>query len=229
MSLEIEYKKVGRKPKEIIYKEVLYNNNYYIVGCISTNKDIIKFLIDKDDFPKIKDMSWHYISKSYVSHSVNVSNKRKELYLHNLIMNRTEYPGKGSYESVDHINRIGLDNRKDNLRIISQSEQNINQKIKKRRIKLPENSEITENDIPKHIWYIRANGNHGDRFAVELKTENIIWKTTSSKNISLKDKLEDAKQKLNEYYKLYPYLNPKENNIQIEKLQNEYYEIISLI
>ena len=31
MSLEIEHKKVGRKPKEIIYKEVLYNNNYYIV------------------------------------------------------------------------------------------------------------------------------------------------------------------------------------------------------
>ena len=78
-------------------------------------------------------MSLHYISNSYVSHSVNVSNKRKELYLHNLIMNRNEYPGKGSYESVDHINRIGLDNRKENLRIISQSEQNINQKIKKKK------------------------------------------------------------------------------------------------
>jgi len=57
-------------------------------------------------------------------------------------------------------------------------------------------SELTVDDIPKHIWYVKANGNHGDRFAIEFKTENIVWKTTSSKKISLKDKLEAAKRKI---------------------------------
>jgi len=222
--------KTGRPAGTINYKEILYNNKEYIVGTLISKNEKIKFIIDKDEFDKIADKSWHKASNSYISHGVVIDNMRKELYLHNLVMNLIDYPGKGSKETVDHINRIGYDNRKENLRIITQSEQNLNQSKKKRNIILPEESGIKLEDIPTHIWYIKPNGSHGDRFAIEFKTENIIWKTTSSKNISLKDKLESAKQKLQEFYNLYPYLNPKneEKIKKINELTESYNEIIRM-
>jgi hypothetical protein len=145
-------------------------------------------------------------------------------------MNLSDFPGKGSKVTVDHINRIGFDNRKENLRVITQSEQNLNQSKRSRKVELPEDSELLADDIPKHIWYVKANGNHGDRFAIEFKTENVTWKTTSSKNVLLKDKLQTAKDKLQEYYIKYPYLNPnnEETNNKIKELTDSYNEIIKL-
>jgi hypothetical protein len=223
-------KKAGRPINPILYKTVEYNNKKYVVGKVKTNNTYVNFTIDEEDYPKIKDYSWHYISNNYISHTLPVEDKRLELYLHNMIMGRMDFPGKGSKESVDHINRIGLDNRKENLRIITQTEQNLNQSKKRRIITLPEDSGLIADDIPTHIWYIKPNGSHGDRFAIEFKTENILWKTTASKNISLKDKLESAKKQLEEYYKSYPYLNPKneEKLNKINILAKSYYDIIKL-
>ena len=220
----------GRPSNDIVYKEIKYNGNNYIVGKVIV-KDLHKlFVIDKEDYPKIKDYSWHYTSNAYISHNINIEGQIKALYLHNMVLSRLIFPGKGSKESVDHINRIGLDNRKENLRILTQSEQNLNQSKKKRRIELPEDSGLVADDIPKHIWYIKANGSHGERFAIEFKTENIIWKTTASKNVILKDKLKTAIEKLEEYYKLYPYLNPnnEEKLDKIKELTDSYNEIIRL-
>jgi hypothetical protein len=231
MEQEQTKNKVGRPINPIEYKNIDYNNKKYITGKVKTNDTYIYFVIDEEDYYKVKDCSWHFISNNYISHTIPVDDKRRELYLHNMIMNRLGFPGKGSKESVDHINRIGLDNRKENLRVISQSNQNLNQSKKKRRIELPEDSGLVADDIPKHIWYIKPNGSHGERFAIEFKTENIIWKTTASKNILLKDKLESAKEKLAELYKIYPHLNSEneEKLHKIKDLTNSYYEIIKLV
>ena len=222
--------KVGRPSIPIIYSHIEYNGNNYTIGKVKHNDSFTYFVIDNEDYSKIKDYSWHTFSNNYIGHTIPIDSTRRVLYLHNLVMNRLGFPGKGSKESVDHINRIGFDNRKENLRIITQSEQNLNQSKRSRRIELPEDSGLTPDDIPKHIWYVKANGNHGDRFAIEFKTENITWKTTSSKNVLLKDKLQAAKDKLQEYYIKYPYLNPNNEEIhnKIKELADSYEQIIKL-
>ncbi len=222
--------KGGRPAGIITYNSVLFNDKEYVVGSLTSKDETVKFVFDKEDFDKVNGKSWHRASNAYISHGIIIDGKKKEYYLHNLVMNLLDFPGKGSKETVDHINRIGFDNRKENLRIITQSEQNLNQSKRKRRVELPENSELTPDDIPKHIWYVKVNGHHGDRFAIEFKTENITWKTTSSKNISLKDKLQSAKDKLQEFYQIYPHLNPdnEEINNKMKLLNESYLEIIKL-
>jgi len=222
-----ESKKVGRPVTEIIYKEVTYENKNYIVA---KKADFI-FIFDKDDFEKIKQMSWYKISSGYIASSVIIDGKQRQLLLHRFVMNLLDFPGRGATESVDHINRNPLDNRKENLRIVSQSEQNINQKKKVRNIvQLPENCGIVPNDIPRHIWYIKPNGSHGDRFAIEFKSENLTWKSSSSKKLTLEEKLNQAKEKLEKLYIHYPYLNPTTNdNVKhAEILSKSFQDIMEL-
>jgi len=222
--------KAGRPGNPIVYSHVTYNGMNYTVVTIQHNGQYIKAIIDRDDFPKIKDSNWHSTSNSYLSHTHRVDGKQKALYLHNVVMGRLDHIGKGSAETVDHINRNGLDNRKENLRLVTQTEQNLNQKRKGRKVELPEDSGLAAEDLPKHIWYIKPNGHHGERFGIDLKTEGIQWKTTSAKSMSLQDKLDAAKEKLAELYALYPHLNPEndETTFMMEGLAHSYQEIIRL-
>ena len=93
---------------------------------------------------------------------------------------------------------------------------------------LPEDCQIKPDEIPKHIWYVRANGLHGDRFAIEFKTEGICWKTTSSKKVRLIEKLNEAKEKLQELYLKYPYLNPNYEDEKSKELNESFNNILKL-
>ena len=205
-----------------------YNQREYVVGTIQHNGDDVKFVFDKEDFPKIEKRPWHLSSGKYIGSTFYLDGGVKlELYLHNLIMYKITFDGKGAKETVDHINRNGLDNRKENLRIITQSQQNINQSKKIRTVILPEECNIKPNEIPKHIWYVRANGLHGDRFAIEFKTEGICWKTTSSKKVDILQKLQEAKEKLKEFYKQFPHLNPEYEIDKCKELNESFTKITS--
>ena len=196
-------KKVGRPAIEIIYETTIIDDIEYVSGTVIHKGFPLKFLIDKEDEERVRLRHWYAItSGKYIGCHITINGSNKILYLHNFIMNKFDFPGKGAKESVDHINRNGLDNRKSNLRIISQTLQNVNQKKKPRTAVLPEG--ISE--LPRHIWYIKPNGLHGDRFCVELKTEGIVWKKTSSKKVSVEDKLKQAIEKRDELYKQFPYL-----------------------
>jgi hypothetical protein len=222
--------RIGKPANDIKYTHIKYNGKEYTIMKIQYQFDYVYSLIDKEDFPKLKDYSWHYVASGYIGHTIPVDTTRRELYLHNLVMGRLGFPGKGSTESIDHINRNGLDNRKENLRLATQTEQNLNQKRKGRHIELPPDSKLKAKDLPKHIWYIKPNGNHGERFGIDLKTEGIKWKTTSSKKVSLQDKLQSAIEQLEKYYVLYPYLNTgnNEKTFEMALLAHEYEEIIKL-
>ena len=119
---------------------VIYRDKKYRVCEISTRNKNILFIIDDEDFEKVSEYSgWYMTGKGYIACQVT---KKYMLYLHNLIMNKLSFDGKGQSITIDHINRITQDNRKENLRIITQSSQNYNQKRRKREVNF-----ITPTDI----------------------------------------------------------------------------------
>ena len=101
------------------------NTNRYVINDdfveIITRKNEVIF-IDKDDFEKCKKISWNIDSKGYA----NGGNKNVgKVRLHRYIMN----PPKNM--QVDHINRNKLDNRKSNLRIVTNQENHFNRPLNK--------------------------------------------------------------------------------------------------
>lgn len=91
--------------------------------CIGyTNKDEM-FLVDIEDFDKIKDFCWHFDTNGYVATNVYCKGKQKKIRLHRLIM---DYPNT----MVDHIHgsKTKYDNRKINLRECNNKENQQNKK-----------------------------------------------------------------------------------------------------
>ena len=199
--------KGGRKANEILYIDV----KDYIEGIIISKGETIKFKIDKEDLQKVQSRNW-YISTGgkYVASHININGNQKNLYLHNFVMNKLTFDGRGQKESVDHINRDGLDNRKCNLRVISQTLQNINQNKKPRKAVLPPEYNLNIDNLPKHVSYVNARGNHGDGFCVEFKKEGkkIYNPYIRSKILSIEEKLDKIKALLQKGYELYPEFNP---------------------
>lgn len=80
-----------------------------------TGKNIgVKTIVDVRDFRKFGNKHWRLTGKGYVHMNLN----HKTVYLHRLIMNCP--PNK----QVDHINGNKLDNRRRNLRICNNSQNN---------------------------------------------------------------------------------------------------------
>ncbi len=73
-------------------------------------------IVDDDDFEKINLLSWHYQPKcntGYAIGHIRVGGKSSTRRMHRMILNAN------NGDIVDHINGNGLDNRKENLRIVS--------------------------------------------------------------------------------------------------------------
>lgn len=97
-------------------------------------------LVDDCDYEFLKQWNWvaHY-SKStngfyadrskYVGH-FNGKNKRKTISMHRLIMKRIIGRELKKSEVVDHINHDPLDNRRENLRIVTRRQNTQNKKTK---------------------------------------------------------------------------------------------------
>lgn len=86
-------------------------------------------LVDEDDFLKLNRISWHLQSTSsgiYYAATALKSGKQR----HNANMHQMVLPLPKGLQ-VDHKNRNGLDNRRDNLRAASPSQNHANQRTQK--------------------------------------------------------------------------------------------------
>lgn len=89
----------------------------YGIGFTSKGE---QFLFDLEDFEKIKKYNWHISSDGYVKCSTpNIS-------LHRLVMNVID-----SSLEVDHVHHVKSDNRKTELRIVTTSQNQMNQTPRK--------------------------------------------------------------------------------------------------
>jgi len=111
--------------KKNVYNSLIkHKNEYYVNGdeCYFTvmdkNNKIYKVLIDIDDFEKVKNYQWKLTAYGYIRNN-------KIGYLHRYIMNITD-----ENITVDHIYHDKLDNRKSQLRLCTQKQNNYNKKRK---------------------------------------------------------------------------------------------------
>ena len=150
---------------------------------------------------------------------------KKQIYLHSFViknMNPNDERINDKKYSIDHINRIRLDNRRVNLRWATQSIQNSNQnKRNRKKTAKPLPEEITQDMIPKYVYYCKECYNKEKQlfrefFRIEKhpKQEKTISSSKSSK-LTILEKLEKIKEKL---YNL-------ENNIEVKRELPPYYTI----
>lgn len=113
----------GCVQKNIVRKTGYANKKYneydlsgeYGIGFVSNNR---KFYFDLEDYGLIKEYSWCMDAEGYVIGSPY--GNKKQILLHILIMNPNHN------EDIDHINHNPSDNRKNNLRIVTRSQNQMN-------------------------------------------------------------------------------------------------------
>ena len=84
-------------------------------------------IIDDDALDLIGDLKWHYQEKrktGYAIRTIRINGKNVTERMHRIIV------GAAHGTIVDHINGDGLDNRRENLRIVSHKENCINRRSK---------------------------------------------------------------------------------------------------
>ena len=182
------------------------NNIYYIIHI----KDNIYTKISKRDINKVlnfKDIRpiWYLQNNGYIATTIHNNSKQKVYYLHQLIMDVHDENLTNFEKTVDHINRDKLDNRQNNLRLVNMSIQNANRDKATRRcdaIDLPEG--IKQEDIPKHIVYRKEildkdTGKFREYFyTCNHPNFSDNWSSSKSQKINIKEKLKQAKLKIQE-------------------------------
>jgi hypothetical protein len=175
-------------------KLVNHNGKSYVIFDYKQN---IPIIIDADIYNVILKLnkSWNINDKYFVVANYKLNDgSNKEITLHDIVMMTIE-KDKYKYKPIVHINKLGFDNRYENLMYDEVNKDiNKNMRKKKRTIELPEECGFDVKKIPTYIWYLKPDNTHGERFVVNIG--DINWKTTSSNTFCLKYKLEEAKKYL---------------------------------
>ena len=111
----------GCLAKEKVKKYNTYDlSGEYGIGYTSKGEE---FLFDLEDYPKIKDFCWLIDNRGYVV--ARDLGTKKMIYIHRLIMNASEGM------EIDHRFHDKNDNRKENLREVTRSQNQMNSRIRK--------------------------------------------------------------------------------------------------
>ena len=127
------------------YAEVVLENKYKV--------EVGRAIIDLDDLNKVKNYRWHMTHKGYIVTKLN----NKDIRLHRYIM---DCPNG---MVVDHINGCKYDNRKTNLRVCTQTENNRN------RNKYKKNA----SSIYKGVFYDKKKGKWRALIQINKKSKHI--------------------------------------------------------
>jgi hypothetical protein len=132
---------------------------------ISTKKHPNTYsLVDDEDYDYLNQWKWSLNGCGYIRRHFSSNGRRKDLYLHRVIMKSP------NGLSIDHINHNLLDNRKSNLRTCCHRENMLNRK--KRRFVNKEKNEIPTS---KYIGVFRDKVNKGWVSVVTIKRK-IVYK-----------------------------------------------------
>lgn len=205
--------KCAKQYRNMYWKVKESNENIFYIMHIKDNLytkisecDINKVLNFNDDRP-----TWRLFENGYIACTISLSSSsnqestQKVYYLHQLIMNVHNEDLTNYEKTVDHINNDKLDNRRENLRLVDMSIQNSNRPKSERRCdacELP--TGIKQSDLPKYVIYGKEimnseTGKYREYFYISNhpKLEK-SWTTSKSEKITIYDKLELAKLKIQE-------------------------------
>lgn len=115
------FKRTKFDPNEFIFEDEICKIQIYD----RKNNPKCQAIIDTEDYERVKDYKWHFNHKTQTVGG-SLPNSNSKIYISRLIMNVTD-----PQTEVDHKNHDKLDNRKQNLRICSRSQNQKNQRILK--------------------------------------------------------------------------------------------------
>ena len=118
---------------------------------ITGNKIDGEVLISREDLERVSSRQWYIKDSTNENHYVACKMNGKTCKLHRFILN-----AMSRTDIVDHINRNTLDNRRENLRIVSSTENNLN--CRKSR---------NNSSGRTGVYFKKAQGNRSDLFIAQ--------------------------------------------------------------
>lgn len=147
-----QYYRYGKFLSSTIYdkNEIIVHDDAAEIILKDKYQNVVgRAIIDIEDIEKCSQYKWHIRNSGNNQYAISSLPNNKKLHLHRFVLG---YEGECD---VDHIDHNGLNNKKENLRIVSHADNIRNQKINRKGIKRVSSGRyqvtITQNYITKYL------------------------------------------------------------------------------